>query len=101
MWRVPAAPRGRSALWLVGCVALLGLAEPVRAYSAFALVLNGSSLSTVQVGPGDTFALDVVVMGLAEEAGVKGNLDSFTYRVVFPNEDHVLDSRNGPICRNV
>ncbi len=92
MWRVPVASCSRSAVLLVGCVALLGLAESARAHSAFALVLNGSSLSTVQVGPGDSFALDVVVMGLAEEAGVKGNLDSFTYRVVFPNEDHVLDS---------
>ena len=92
MWGAPVASCGRSAVLLVGCVALLGLAESARAYSAFALVLNGSSLSTVQVGPGDSFALDVVVMGLAEEAGVKGNLDSFTYRVVFPNEDHVLDS---------
>ena len=92
MRRAPVASCGLSAVLLVSCVALLGLAESARAHSAFALVLNGSSLSTVQVGPGDSFALDVVVMGLAEEAGVKGNLDSFTYRVVFPNEDHVLDS---------
>jgi hypothetical protein len=92
MWRVLVASRVCCSVLLVGCAALLASPGAARASSTFALVLTNSSQSTVQVGPGDVFALNVVVTGLAAEASVKGNLDSFTYRVVFQNEDHVLDS---------
>ena len=55
---------------VVCSVALLAAAPASRASSTFALVLNGPSLSTVEVDPGEHFALDVLVAGLAAEAGV-------------------------------
>jgi subtilisin family serine protease len=44
----------------------------------------------VLVGPGEGFTLDVVVTDLSNEGGVEANLDSFAYRVVFPNQSLTL-----------
>lgn len=77
----------------IACVALLA-AGPAAATGTFTLVLAGTTDGTVTVPPGAGFALEVLVTDLAGEPGVQPNLDSFTYRVIFPAQGplHVLDS---------
>jgi hypothetical protein len=58
---------------------------PCQAQVNFQVRQNGSTATAATVTPGATLALDVVATSISTEAGVQANLDSFTYRVVFPN----------------
>jgi hypothetical protein len=71
MWRALASSRVCCSVLLVGCAALLATTGPARASSTFAFVLLDSSQSTVQVAPGDVFALNVVVTGLAASTALR------------------------------
>jgi hypothetical protein len=72
-------------------VTLLAAGPAAHATGTFALVLGGTTEATVAVEPGASFSLDVLVTGLAGQPGVQPNLDSFTYRVIFPGADHGLE----------
>ena len=53
----------------------------------FQIVLSGTTnVTSTVVGPGSTVMLDLLAVQITAEAGVQANLDSFTYRTVFPNE---------------
>src|SRR6266567_1035997 len=59
---------------------------PCNAQVIFQLRQSGSLATTATVAPGGTLTLDVVAVSIAAEVGVQDNLDSFTYRLIFPNQ---------------
>lgn len=76
---------------LLGVLVFAFLSTPLVPLAAgatvvFGLVVSGTSDVAALANPGDTITLDVVADSTAE-AGIAGEIDSFTYRIVFPNED--------------
>ena len=62
-----------------------------RATGMFGVALAGSpGVTNATVAPGASVDLEVLVEGLAAEPGVDANVDSFTYRIVFPNQQFTL-----------
>lgn len=56
----------------------------------FGLFESGTSNNSLSVLPGGSFSMDVVALGITTEGFTQPNLDSFTYRVIFPNENFTL-----------
>jgi hypothetical protein len=66
-------------------VVIIGMLLPrCEAQIAFQLYRSGSTLTSATLNPGGLLTLDVVAVSIT------GNLDSFTYRISFPNEQFTL-----------
>src|SRR5688572_15027929 len=57
---------------------------------AFQLRESGTGALNPHVAPGALVTIEVVALNIQAGAGVVGNLDSFTYRIIFPNQDFDL-----------
>lgn len=53
--------------------------------------LSGTSDTFASVSPGAVVNLDVVAVSITAGADTLGNLDAFTYRITFPNQDFGLE----------
>ncbi len=74
-------------------VALIsGMAFPGSSKGVVMIELHqsGTSAGSALVAPGAMLSLDVVATSITAEAGVLGELDAFTYRISFPNEEFTL-----------
>jgi hypothetical protein len=74
-----------------------------RAEIGFQLVLRNTLTTTeVTVDPGGPFGLDLLAKTIDSEPGVAAELDSFAYRIAFPNQDFWLQTNAfGPPFDNV
>jgi len=59
---------------------------PCEAQVNFQLYATGTSDTAATRNPGDIFSLSLVAVSITGSALTLGNLDSFTYRIIFPNE---------------
>jgi hypothetical protein len=63
-----------------------------KATVSFQIRESGTSATTATVAPGGALTLDVVAVTISAEAGILPNLDSFTYRIIFPNTSFMLQN---------
>jgi hypothetical protein len=70
----------------VGLAAVIGglLLLPCEAQVDFQLFLSGTGITLAQRDPGALLTLDLVAKSITP------NLDSFTYRIIFPNQEFTL-----------
>lgn len=71
---------------------LLMSTNAVFASISFDLVETGTGNSSKIVTPGEAFDLDVIALSVNAETSTKNELDAFTYRIVFENEEFTLAS---------
>src|SRR5262245_47620149 len=77
----------KSVFWRGLAVAFIAIQVlPCKATVNFQIRENGTAALTATVAPGGVLTLNVVFVTSAPEAGILDNLDSFTYRINFPNE---------------
>jgi hypothetical protein len=88
----------KSALWKGALALAFGAMQllPCKATVNFQIYESGSLVTTAAtVAPGGTLTLDVVAVSVAAEGGIApiaANLDSFTYRIIFPNTSFTLQN---------
>ncbi len=77
-------------VWVLGFIpALIGV-QAANGSAVFQIFETGTTNTATTVAPGGLVSLDVVAVKVNAESGVEGDLDSFTYRLNFPNQDFVL-----------
>lgn len=88
--------RSRMTCQLITKVIMIGLlltiSNPAFGSTLFAIYESGTTNSNVSVGPGGSFSVDVIAETINAEGSTNANLDSFTYRIGFPNQDFILTS---------
>lgn len=69
---------------------LLTISNPAFGSTLFAIYESGTTNSNISVGPGGSFSVYVIAETINAEELTQANLDSFTYRIGFPNQDFFL-----------